>query len=78
LDGPGYTNVNASGSKKWSLPNLPHVSESASLQFRVDADNVFNHVELQNPNATIDSSNAGQINSAFAPRIFQAELVFKF
>jgi outer membrane receptor protein involved in Fe transport len=78
LDGPGYTNVNASGSKQWSLPNLPHVSESASLQFRVDADNVFNHVELQNPNANIDSSNAGQINSAFAPRIFQAELVFKF
>jgi hypothetical protein len=35
-------------------------------------------VELQNPNANIDSSNAGQINSAFAPRIFQAELVFKF
>lgn len=78
LDGPGYMNFNASGSKKWNLPAIPYLGENPTLQFRVDADNVFNHVQLQNPNAGIDSSGAGQITSAFPPRIFQAELVFRF
>jgi hypothetical protein len=78
LDGPGYFNMNASGSKKWNLGHIPYLGENGTLQFRVDADNVFNHVQFNNPNADIDSSSAGQINSAHPPRIFQAELVFRF
>jgi hypothetical protein len=70
--------MNASGSKKWNLPRIPYLGETNTLQFRVDADNVFNHVQFNNPDADIDSSSAGQITSAHPPRIFQAELVFRF
>jgi hypothetical protein len=53
--------------------------ESKSLDFRVEAFNVFNHVNLGIPNSTIDSFGAGQItNVQVAMRQMQVALHFQF
>jgi hypothetical protein len=59
LYGPGLVNTDLSIAKKFL------VKEGVSLQFRAEAFNVFNHVNLGQPNSCIDcqNSNAGQITS---------------
>jgi hypothetical protein len=46
--------------------NLPH-GEHRSLEIRADAFNVFNHVNLANPNSTFDVSGVGQITAIRVP-----------
>jgi hypothetical protein len=57
--GPGLVNTDLSIAKRFPI------KESVSLQFRADAFNVFNHVNLGQPNSCVDcqNSNAGQITS---------------
>lgn len=60
--GPGYWNSDASIFKRF------YFGEVTNLEFRVEAQNVFNHVNLGLPDATIgvpgnDNPNAGIINS---------------
>jgi hypothetical protein len=53
--------------------------EGKSLEFRAEAFNVFNHVNLGLPNATVDSFGAGQITYAQVPmRQMQFALHFRF
>ncbi len=53
--------------------------EGKSLEFRAEAFNVFNHVNLGIPNATVDSLGAGQItNVQVAMRQMQFALHFRF
>src|SRR5262249_28130465 len=47
LRGPGFWNVNASLFKRFRIKNDAH------LEFRVEAENVFNHVDLDNPDAEV-------------------------
>jgi hypothetical protein len=53
--GPRLFNVDASFSKKFQI------TERVSGQFRAEMFNAFNHVNLGQPNATVDSTTAGQI-----------------
>ncbi|MBO0726912.1 MAG: hypothetical protein J2P52_15010, partial [Blastocatellia bacterium] len=53
--GPGYFNFDASLSKNF------RISERIEGQFRAELFNAFNHVNLGQPNATVDSPTAGQI-----------------
>ena len=62
------------------LKNL-RLTESKSLQFRLEAFNVFNHAQFFGPQAVdgnIGSSTFGQVVSAMAPRLVQAGLKFLF
>jgi hypothetical protein len=53
--------------------------EGKSLEFRAEAFNVFNHVNLGNPNSTVDNFAAGQItNVEVAMRQMQFALHFHF
>jgi len=55
------------------------IGERRSLDLRADAFNVFNHVNLANPAATIDESGAGQITAIQVPmRQMQFGLHFQF
>lgn len=73
LRGPRLTVSNLSLSKNL----LP--LEGKSLEFRAEAFNVFNHVNLGNPNSTIDSDGAGQItNVQVSMRQMQFALHFRF
>jgi hypothetical protein len=78
LSGPDFANMDASVTKSWKLSANPVLGEESSLEFKADADNVFNHTEFQNPGATIGSSNAGKIQSAFPSRIMEMGLKLKF
>jgi hypothetical protein len=74
LRGPGYWNVDASLFKRFRMGGERH------LEFRVEAQNVFNHVNLGNPNSEIGvpgnlNPSAGFITGT-APNSFQRNLQF--
>jgi hypothetical protein len=50
LHGPGSWNVDLSFSRSFVL-----LAERASLQFRIELLNAFNHTNLSNPNAQLES-----------------------
>jgi carboxypeptidase family protein len=73
--GPGMDNYDMALSK-----NLP-VTESKSLEFRVEAFNIFNHAQFYGPtsvNGNINSSSFGQVVSAASPRLMQVAVKFTF
>jgi hypothetical protein len=60
LYGPQFVNVDASVMKQFSI------TERIKFTLRMDATNFFNHTNLDNPNADVQSASAGQItNIAF-------------
>jgi hypothetical protein len=73
--GPGIDNYDAA-----LLKRLP-LTESKSLEFRLEAFNVFNHTQFYGPtsvNGNINSSSFGQVVSAAAPRLMQVAVKFNF
>ena len=72
LRGPGAFNANLSLSKIFRL------RETAELEFRVDAFNMFNNVEFSNPDTNIGDQSFGQISNTADPRIMQVALHLKF
>ena len=65
VDGPAYGNLDASLDKSFTI------GENTKIQFRAEAFNVTNHVNLIPPVFDINSPAFGQITEAQAPRIFQ-------
>ena len=73
--GPGMDNYDVA-----LLKNV-RVTETKSLQLRVEGFNVFNHAQFFGPQAVdgnIDSSTFGQVISATAPRLIQLAAKFNF
>jgi Carboxypeptidase regulatory-like domain len=73
--GPGFDNYDMALMK--SVP----LTESKSLQFRIEAFNVFNHAQFFGPasvNGNINSSTFGEVVSAAAPRLMQAAVKLLF
>jgi hypothetical protein len=73
--GPGIINFDT------ALHKSVQLSESRSLEFRLEAFNVFNHAQFYGPaavNGNISSANFGQIVSAASPRLVQIALKFSF
>jgi hypothetical protein len=73
--GPGLNNSNL------ALLKNTKISETKEVQFRVEAFNVFNHAQFNNPSG--DFNNTGQggfgyVTSARDPRIMQVALKFLF
>jgi Carboxypeptidase regulatory-like domain len=75
FDGPGLDNYDMA-----LLKNVP-LTESKSLQLRIESFNVFNHTQFFGPQAVdgnIGSSTFGQVLSAAPPRLVQLAAKFKF
>jgi hypothetical protein len=72
LTGPGFQNVNVSVVKTTGL------SERARLQFRAEAFNLLNHVNLDLPDNFVGSPTFGRIQSAESPRRIQFGLKLLF
>jgi hypothetical protein len=73
LDGPGYKNVDASLFRDFTL------HERMKFQFRGEATNVFNMVNLNNPGGTLTSpSSFGVISGAAGMRVLQVGGRFLF
>ena len=66
--------------KAFGLPKMRVLGEGAKLEFRVDAYNVFNNVNL-NPNnisKNIDNPDFGTISAALASRVITLGARFNF
>jgi hypothetical protein len=77
---PGYKDVDLTISKGFGLPKMPVLGENARFEFRMDAFNVFNNLNL-NPNSVsnnIGNSNFGTISSALAARVLSLGARFNF
>ena len=77
---PGYRDVDLTLSKGFGLPKMPVLGESARLEFRLDAFNVFNNMNL-NPGSVsnnIGNSNFGTISNALAARVLSLGARFSF
>jgi hypothetical protein len=75
FSGPGINNFDLTLQKNLKL------TESKSLEFRVEAFNAFNHAQFYGPSAVqgnIGSGNFGQIVSAAAPRLLQLAAKISF
>ncbi len=75
FSGPGISNFDMALQKDVPL------SESKSLQFRVESFNAFNHSQFYGPaavNGNISSTNFGKIVSAASPRLVQLAAKFLF
>jgi hypothetical protein len=73
--GPGIDNFDI------ALEKDVRLSESRSLEFRLEAFNVFNHAQFYGPaavNGNISSANFGQVVSAAPPRLVQLAAKFSF
>jgi len=68
IDGPAYGSLDASLDKNFAI------SEKSKIQFRAEAFNVTNHVNLIPPVFDMNSPAFGQITEAQAPRVFQFAL----
>jgi len=68
LDGPGYKNVDLAIFRNFAL------TERFKLEFRAEASNALNIVNLNNPSATVGTSTFGQISGANSMRQLQLGL----
>jgi hypothetical protein len=73
LRGPRFWNADLAFSRIISL------AEARRFELRIEAFNLFNHVNWANPNVTVDNANAGRITStANDPRIMQFAVKYAF
>jgi hypothetical protein len=70
--GPGLNNFDM------SLAKTTKVTESKSLELRLEAFNLFNHAQFFNPAGDITSSEFGLITAARPGRILQVGARFEF
>lgn len=72
LVGPGYFDLDL------GIHRTFRVKERVSLQFRAEMFNALNHVNFNNPNATIGSTSAGVISATYPARVMQGALKLTF
>jgi hypothetical protein len=72
MRGPGFAQVDMELSKQFAI------TERISAQFRLDALNAFNRVNLNNPVSDLNNINFGRSTSALTPRLLQAGLRVRF
>ncbi len=80
LNLPGYRDVDMTLAKAFGLPKAPVLGESAKLELRVDAYNLFNNLNLD-PNRisnNTSSSNFGTIGAALGSRVVTLGARFSF
>lgn len=74
--GPGNDNWDAAIEKETRVGGL---RETATLNFRTELFNIWNHPEYSNPATTVNATTYGQItSSAGSPRLIQFALKYQF
>jgi Carboxypeptidase regulatory-like domain/TonB dependent receptor len=72
VSGPGSIRIDTAVTRTFK------VREKQTVEFRVEAFNVANHVNPNNPSASLNNQNFGKITSAQDPRIMQFALKYVF
>lgn len=80
FNGPNYRDLDATLSKAFGLPGNRVLGENAQMEFRLDAFNVFNTVNLNSSSVVTDitSANVGQASSALGSRTLDLQARFSF
>jgi RND family efflux transporter MFP subunit len=80
IQGPPYKSVDLSLAKAFALPKAPVLGESAKLEFRLDAYNVLNNLNLNSSSISnnIVNSNFGQATNALSGRVMTVGARFNF
>ena len=80
LNGPGYRDLDLTLVKGFGLPKVPVLGENARIEFRVDAYNVFNTLNLDPGSISnnIASGNFGKATAALAGRVATLGARFSF
>jgi hypothetical protein len=74
--GPGFADCDLNITKNTKIPWF--TSDGATVQFRAEAFNLFNRVNLQNPVSDLGSGAFGLVQSAFPSRNIQFVLKLIF
>jgi len=72
IRGPGFVNTELALAKHFKF------HERLDAELRLDAFNVFNHVNFGNPNTNIFSATFGQVSTTQGPRVLQIALHLRF
>jgi hypothetical protein len=76
--GPRYFDVDATLSKSFGLPNLPLLGEGAKLEFRLNAYNLLNSLNLKDVDTTVTDAHFGQATNALGARTVEIQARFSF
>ena len=82
--GPGYSDVDLSLGKSFLLPKMPVLGEQARIQFRGDAFNAFNILNLSDfvpataPTDILNTGQFGKAQTAYQGRVIQLQARFIF
>jgi Carboxypeptidase regulatory-like domain len=76
FSGPGYARVDAAFVKNFPIPIGR--SEKGRLQFRAEAFNLFNRINLRDIEGSLDAPNFGRPTSAYQMRTMQLAIKFLF
>jgi len=76
--GPGYFDIDATLSKSFGLPNMKVLGEGATLEFRANFYNLFNKLNLVNPQNDIFNAHFGEAQNALGSRTVELQARFNF
>ncbi len=76
--GPHYFDIDATLTKAFGLPNLPVLGENARFEFRANAYNLFNKLNLAHVDNNITDPHFGRANTVLGSRTVELEAHFRF
>jgi hypothetical protein len=76
--GPRYRDIDATISKSFGLPKLPIMGENARFEFRANAYNLFNNLNLTSMDTVVTDKTFGQATGALAGRTVEMQARFSF
>ena len=76
--GPGYFDVDATLSKAFGLPSNKILGENAGLEFRINFYNLFNKLNLYNPQTSIVDNHFGEAQNGLGARVIEMQARFSF
>jgi Carboxypeptidase regulatory-like domain len=76
--GPHYTDVDATLSKSFGLPNTKILGENAKLEIRANFYNLFNNLNLANVDSTVTDTHFGEATTVLGGRTIQMLARFSF
>jgi carboxypeptidase family protein len=76
--GPRYLDVDATLSKSFGLPSMKVLGEGAKLEIRANFYNLFNKLNLTNPQTDITNSHFSEAQAALGARTIEMQARFNF
>jgi hypothetical protein len=76
--GANYFDVDATLSKSFGLPPMKVLGEGARLEFRANFYNLFNKLNLTNPQTDIMNTHFGEAQAALGARVIEMQARFSF